>query len=107
MASARLTSSGTQVTCKALYNILALMSVMICAIHRVMSNARGNHNQTLNPNAANHAGGRASDDALRSLVVSQRFLNTKEVFVIHHTECGEDICLNTLPNFGCGIYTAA
>lgn len=35
-----------------------------------------------------NAGGRISDDALRSLVVSQRMLGTEEVVVIHHTECG-------------------
>jgi len=33
------------------------------------------------------AGGRARD-ALRSLVVSQRLLGTREVAVIHHTDCG-------------------
>ena len=36
-----------------------------------------------------NAGGRVSDDALRSLVISQRLLGTQEVFVIHHTDCGE------------------
>ncbi|MBW3603128.1 MAG: carbonic anhydrase [Actinobacteria bacterium] len=35
-----------------------------------------------------NAGGRASDDALRSLVVSTRLLRTREVVVIHHTDCG-------------------
>jgi carbonic anhydrase len=35
-----------------------------------------------------NAGGRASDDALRSLVISQRLLGTREVVVIHHTDCG-------------------
>jgi carbonic anhydrase len=35
-----------------------------------------------------NAGGRASDDALRSLVISQRLLGTQEVVVIHHTDCG-------------------
>ncbi|DBA92234.1 TPA: hypothetical protein ACH3X1_015941 [Trebouxia sp. C0004] len=35
-----------------------------------------------------NAGGRISDDALRSLVVSQRMLGTEEVVVIHHTQCG-------------------
>src|ERR1700692_3223512 len=34
------------------------------------------------------AGGRASDDAIRSLVISYKLLGTKEFFVIHHTECG-------------------
>ena len=35
-----------------------------------------------------NAGGRASDDALRSLVISQQLLGTREVLVIHHTDCG-------------------
>jgi carbonic anhydrase len=35
-----------------------------------------------------NAGGRASDDAIRSLVISQRLLGTDEVIVIHHTDCG-------------------
>ena len=35
-----------------------------------------------------NAGGRASEDAIRSLVISYKLLGTKEFFVIHHTECG-------------------
>jgi carbonic anhydrase len=35
-----------------------------------------------------NAGGRASDDALRSLVISYKLLGTREFFVIHHTDCG-------------------
>lgn len=35
-----------------------------------------------------NAGGRISIDALRSLVISQRMLGTREVLVIHHTQCG-------------------
>ena len=35
-----------------------------------------------------NAGGRASDDAIRSLVISQQLLGTNEVVVIHHTDCG-------------------
>ena len=35
-----------------------------------------------------NAGGRASDDAIRSLVISYKLLGTKEFFVIHHTNCG-------------------
>ncbi len=35
-----------------------------------------------------NAGGRASDDAVRSLVISQRLLGTDEIIVIHHTDCG-------------------
>jgi len=35
-----------------------------------------------------NAGGRASDDAIRSIVISYKLLGTKEWFVIHHTNCG-------------------
>lgn len=35
-----------------------------------------------------NAGGRASDDAIRSLVISYKLLGTQEWFVIHHSNCG-------------------
>jgi carbonic anhydrase len=35
-----------------------------------------------------NAGGRASDDAVRSLIVSSHMLGTRHVMVIHHTDCG-------------------
>src|SRR5437879_6277514 len=35
-----------------------------------------------------NAGGVATDDAIRSLVISQRLLGTEEVILIHHTDCG-------------------
>ena len=35
-----------------------------------------------------NAGGRASDDAIRSLVISHKLLGTQEFFVVHHTGCG-------------------
>ena len=35
-----------------------------------------------------NAGGRASDDAISSLVISYKLLGTREWFVIHHTDCG-------------------
>ena len=38
-----------------------------------------------------NAGGRASDDAIRSLVISYKLLGTREWFVIHHTDCGMEI----------------
>src|ERR1700683_658537 len=40
------------------------------------------------------AGGRASDDAIRSLVISYKLLGTKEWFVIHHTNCGMEFFTN-------------
>jgi len=38
-----------------------------------------------------NAGGRASDDAVRSLVISHKLLGTREWFVIHHTNCGMEL----------------
>jgi carbonic anhydrase len=38
-----------------------------------------------------NAGGRASDDAIRSLVISHKLLGTNEWFVIHHTDCGMEL----------------
>jgi carbonic anhydrase len=35
-----------------------------------------------------NAGGRASEDAIRSLVISERLLGTTEIVVVHHTDCG-------------------
>lgn len=35
-----------------------------------------------------NAGGRASDDAIRSLVISYKLLGTREWFIIHHVDCG-------------------
>lgn len=35
-----------------------------------------------------NAGGRATDDALRSLIISSQLLGTREFMVIHHTDCG-------------------
>ncbi|TVS86056.1 beta-class carbonic anhydrase [Mycobacterium helveticum] len=35
-----------------------------------------------------NAGGVVTDDAIRSLAISQRLLGTREVILIHHTDCG-------------------
>jgi carbonic anhydrase len=35
-----------------------------------------------------NAGGRASEDAIRSLIISNKLLGTREYLVIHHTDCG-------------------
>ena len=35
-----------------------------------------------------NAGGVVTDDAIRSLAISQRLLGTEEVVLIHHTDCG-------------------
>src|ERR1700730_10628453 len=63
-----------------------------------------------------NAGGIASDDAIRSLLLSQRLLGTKSVMVIHHTRCGletfdEEILMEEIettlgarPTFHLGAY---
>ena len=43
-----------------------------------------------------NAGGRASDDAIRSLVISYKLLGTREWFVIHHTDCGMETFNNDI-----------
>ncbi len=43
-----------------------------------------------------NAGGRASDDAIRSLVISYKLLGTREWFVIHHTDCGMALFTNDI-----------
>lgn len=43
-----------------------------------------------------NAGGRASDDAIRSLVISHKLLGTKDWFVIHHTDCGMETFTNEI-----------
>ncbi|MEX2505639.1 MAG: carbonic anhydrase [Pseudohongiellaceae bacterium] len=43
-----------------------------------------------------NAGGRASDDAIRSLVISYKLLGTREWFVIHHTDCGMETFTNEI-----------
>lgn len=43
-----------------------------------------------------NAGGRASDDAIRSLVICYKLLGTKEWFVIHHSDCGMETFTNDI-----------
>jgi carbonic anhydrase len=38
-----------------------------------------------------NAGGRATDDAIRSLIISHKLLGTREFFVVHHTDCGMEL----------------
>lgn len=53
-----------------------------------------------------NAGGRVSDDAIRSIVISERLLGTEEIIVIHHTECGmqtfsnEDLAAKIMEDLG-------
>ena len=41
-----------------------------------------------------NAGGRASDDAIRSFVISHKLLGTNEWVVVHHTNCGMELFTN-------------
>jgi carbonic anhydrase len=43
-----------------------------------------------------NAGGRASDDAIRSLVISYKLLGAREWFVIHHTDCGMQLFTDSI-----------
>ena len=45
-----------------------------------------------------NAGGRASDDAIRSLVISHKLLGTNQWLVIHHTHCGMETFTNEIMN---------
>ena len=56
-----------------------------------------------------NAGGRASDDAIRSLVISYKLLGTREWFVIHHTNCGMEFFTNDVMRglLGHSLETAA
>ena len=49
-----------------------------------------------------NAGGRASDDAIRSLVISHKLLGTNEWFVIHHSNCGMEFFTNDVMADLCG-----
>jgi carbonic anhydrase len=50
------------------------------------------------------ARGRATGDAIRSLVISDKLLGTKEWFVIHHANCGVELFTNEVMS---GLETAA
>jgi carbonic anhydrase len=45
-----------------------------------------------------NAGGRASDDAIRSLVISYKLLGTREWFVVHHSNCGMETFTDPVMN---------
>jgi carbonic anhydrase len=61
--------------------ILACMDARL-DVHRIVGLKEGEAHVIRN------AGGVATDDAIRSLVISQRLLGTEEVVLIHHTDCG-------------------
>ncbi|WP_024413478.1 beta-class carbonic anhydrase [Streptococcus suis] len=41
-----------------------------------------------------NAGGRVTEDMIRSLVISQQQLGTREIVVLHHTDCGAQTFTN-------------
>jgi carbonic anhydrase len=51
-------------------------------VHRALGLAEGEAHVIRN------AGGAVTDDVIRSLLISQRLLGTREVLVVHHTNCG-------------------
>jgi carbonic anhydrase len=61
--------------------VLACMDARL-DVHKILGLKEGDAHVIRN------AGGAATDDAIRSLVISQRLLGTEEVILIHHTDCG-------------------
>src|SRR5881392_175497 len=61
--------------------VLACMDARI-DVHKVLGLQEGDAHVIRN------AGGAVTDDAIRSLAISQRLLGTKEIVLIHHTDCG-------------------
>jgi carbonic anhydrase len=61
--------------------VLACMDARL-DVHELLGLAEGDAHVIRN------AGGAATDDAIRSLVISQRLLGTHEIVLIHHTDCG-------------------
>jgi carbonic anhydrase len=60
-----------------------------------------------------NAGGRVTEDAIRSLAISERLLGTDEIVVVHHTDCGmltfsnDDIRHKIQADLGDAAYQAA
>jgi len=61
--------------------VLACMDARL-DVHKILGLQEGDAHVIRN------AGGVATDDAIRSIAISQRLLRTKEVILIHHTDCG-------------------
>jgi carbonic anhydrase len=61
--------------------VLACMDARL-DVHKILGVQEGDAHIIRN------AGGAATDDAIRSLAISQRLLGTKEIILIHHTDCG-------------------
>ena len=61
--------------------VLACMDARL-DIHKLLGMQEGDAHVIRN------AGGVVTDDVIRSLMISQRLLGTREVLLIHHTDCG-------------------
>src|SRR6058998_2963315 len=61
--------------------VLACMDARL-DVHKILGLLEGDAHIIRN------AGGAATDDAIRSLAISQRLLGTTEIILIHHTDCG-------------------
>ena len=61
--------------------VLACMDARL-DVHKILGLHEGDAHVIRN------AGGAATDDAIRSLTISQRLLGTNEIVLIHHTDCG-------------------
>jgi carbonic anhydrase len=61
--------------------VLACMDARL-DVHKILGLEEGEAHVIRN------AGGVATDDAIRSLAISQRLLGTKEIILIHHADCG-------------------
>ncbi len=61
--------------------VLACMDARL-DVHKVLGIEEGDAHVIRN------AGGVVTEDAIRSLVISQRLLGTREIVLIHHTDCG-------------------
>ena len=61
--------------------VLACMDARL-DVHKILGLSEGDAHVIRN------AGGVATDDAIRSILISQRLLGTKEIVLLHHTDCG-------------------
>jgi carbonic anhydrase len=61
--------------------VLACMDARL-DVHKILGLQEGDAHVIRN------AGGAVTDDAIRSLVISQRLLGTDEIILIHHSDCG-------------------
>ena len=75
------TKGGLAMPPKKKLAVLACMDARL-DVHKILGLDEGDAHVIRN------AGGVVTDDAIRSLVISQRLLGTEEIILIHHTDCG-------------------